>query len=126
VLLPGLQEVVAGARRSGYITTLAGRRRYFGDINSSNFTARGKAERAAVNSVPQGSAADLVKCVMVDLTQQLAACGLGDHVRLLLQVGGGGGVEGVGVWGGVLWCYRVCVCCVAWRSTSQRHTWQCS
>jgi DNA polymerase-1 len=79
--------VVAGCRRTGYITTLAGRRRYFADINSPNFTARGKAERAAVNSVPQGSAADLVKCVMVDLVQQLGAAGLSDHVRMLLQVG---------------------------------------
>ncbi|XP_043217942.1 DNA polymerase theta-like [Amphibalanus amphitrite] len=58
---PFLSRVVADCVRQGYVTTLAGRRRYLPDITSGSPAARGAAERQAVNTTVQGSAADLVK-----------------------------------------------------------------
>ncbi|MBP8668454.1 MAG: DNA polymerase I, partial [Bacteroidia bacterium] len=56
-----MSETLEFARHNGYVKTLMGRRRYLKDINSRNFTVRGFAEREAINSPLQGSAADLVK-----------------------------------------------------------------
>jgi len=53
------------ARKDGYVTTIFNRRRYLKDINSSNHALRSFSERAATNSVIQGSAADLIKVAMV-------------------------------------------------------------
>jgi len=55
------------AREHGYVQTIKGRRRYLKDINSKNFTVRGFAERNAINSPVQGSAADLIKLAMIDI-----------------------------------------------------------
>lgn len=55
------------AREHGYVQTIRGRRRYLKDINSKNFTVRGFAERNAINSPVQGSAADLIKLAMIDI-----------------------------------------------------------
>jgi DNA polymerase-1 len=55
------------AREHGYVQTIKGRRRYLKDINSKNFTVRGFAERNAINSPVQGSAADLIKLAMNDI-----------------------------------------------------------
>ncbi len=53
------------AREHGYVQTLMGRKRWLRDINSSNFTVRGYAERNAINSPIQGSAADMIKLAMI-------------------------------------------------------------
>jgi DNA polymerase-1 len=53
------------ARQHGYVQTIKGRKRYLKDINSQNFTVRGFAERNAINSPVQGSAADLIKLAMI-------------------------------------------------------------
>ena len=55
------------AREHGYVQTIKGRKRYLKDINSKNFTVRGFAERNAINSPVQGSAADLIKLAMIGI-----------------------------------------------------------
>ncbi len=72
---PGLksymEETIAQARKKGYVTTIMGRRRYLRDINSRNGVMRSHAERNAVNTPIQGSAADLIKLAMVNIHQML-------------------------------------------------------
>ena len=79
-----LDETVAQARERGFVQTLLGRRRYLPDLGSRNRTLRSAAERVAVNSVIQGSAADLIKRAMVAIDAALAAGGL--RARMILQV----------------------------------------
>ncbi|WP_371381623.1 DNA polymerase I [Sporomusa aerivorans] len=79
-----IDEVVAGAHRDGYVTTLFGRRRHLPDINSSNFNQRSFAERTAMNTPIQGAAADIIKIAMNKVYDALIAEGL--RSRLLLQV----------------------------------------
>ncbi|WIY84227.1 DNA polymerase I [Propionimicrobium sp. PCR01-08-3] len=79
-----LGEVVAQARRTGYTETLAGRRRYLPDLNSSNRQRREMAERMALNAPIQGSAADIIKIAMIGLDQALISAGL--KSRVLLQI----------------------------------------
>ena len=55
------------AREHGYVQTIQGRKRYLKDINSKNFTVRGYAERNAINSPVQGSAADMIKIAMIHI-----------------------------------------------------------
>ncbi len=62
-----LQECIEHARRYGYVETIMKRRRPITDIDSRNPSMRALAERVAINSVVQGSAADLIKLAMVDL-----------------------------------------------------------
>lgn len=84
-----LQECIEQARARGYVTTILGRRRPIPDIESSNPSRRSLAERLSINSVVQGSAADLIKVAMVDLNRR---CRDGDgdlpagRVRMLLQI----------------------------------------
>jgi DNA polymerase-1 len=78
------EEIVAEARRLGYVTTLLKRRRPIPDIRSPNRQAREFAERAAINSPIQGSAADIIKVAMVKLHHQLLAHGF--RSRMVLQV----------------------------------------
>jgi DNA polymerase-1 len=65
---PGIQQymdsMINFAREHGYVQTLMGRKRWLRDINSSNFTVRGFAERNAINSPIQGTAADMIKLAM--------------------------------------------------------------
>ncbi|MEP6478914.1 MAG: DNA polymerase I [Rhodoglobus sp.] len=79
-----LRSVVAQAKVDGYTTTIFGRRRPFADLNSSNRVLRDNAERQALNSPIQGSAADIIKRAMLGVAADLAEQGLGS--RLLLQV----------------------------------------
>ena len=79
-----LADVVAEARRVGYTSTLLGRRRYLPDLNSGNRQRREMAERAALNSPIQGSAADIIKLAMLEVERGLIAEGLCS--RILLQV----------------------------------------
>lgn len=65
---PGIQaymdQTINFAREHGYVQTLMGRKRWLRDINSANFTVRGFAERNAINSPIQGTAADMIKLAM--------------------------------------------------------------
>lgn len=79
-----MHDVVQDAKRDGYVTTLLHRRRYLPDINSRNFNARSFAERTAMNSPIQGSAADIIKLAMVRFADSEAAKEF--DVELLLQI----------------------------------------
>ena len=79
-----MERVVREARDKGYVETLFKRRREIPDINSRNFNVRGFAERTAINSPIQGSAADILKIAMIQLDQALVAGGY--QTKMLLQV----------------------------------------
>jgi DNA polymerase-1 len=79
-----LDETIAQVRQTGVTRTLFGRERPIPDINSRNTNARGFAERTAVNSPLQGTAADLIKLAMVRIDAALAAGGY--RCAMLLQV----------------------------------------
>jgi DNA polymerase-1 len=68
-----LEECVAFARRHGYVETMLKRRRHIPDIESNQPNRRSLAERTAINSVVQGSAADLIKLAMIDLHRRIRA-----------------------------------------------------
>ena len=84
----GVRDYLAGvvevARKTGYTETILGRRRYLPDLTSDNRQRREMAERMALNSPMQGSAADVIKVAMLGVDRGLAAAGLGS--RMLLQV----------------------------------------
>ena len=79
-----MEEIVATAREQGYVSTLMGRRRYLPDIRHSNFNLRSFAERTAINTPIQGTAADIMKKAMIDVQRALEAAQLKSHI--LLQV----------------------------------------
>ncbi|PPI08918.1 DNA polymerase I [Rathayibacter sp. AY1B8] len=79
-----LRSVVEQARETGYTETIFGRRRPFPDLQSANRVLRDNAERAALNSPIQGSAADIMKRAMIGVQADLDEQGLGS--RMLLQV----------------------------------------
>ncbi|MED5262374.1 MAG: DNA polymerase I [Myxococcota bacterium] len=79
-----LDETMAEAKSCGYVTTLLGRRRYLPDLGSRNRVLRQAAERMAVNTVIQGSEADLIKRAMVAVHEALGEGGL--RSKLVLQV----------------------------------------
>ena len=78
------EETVDSARRNGYVSTLFGRRRYLPDMNHKNRMIRGEAERMAVNTPIQGTAADLIKKAMIRIHDRLRRESL--KTRMLLQV----------------------------------------
>jgi DNA polymerase-1 len=75
---------VAEARETGYVETLSGRRRYFPDLNSGNQNIRGNAERAAINTPIQGTAADMIKLAMIRIDALLRE--KPHRSKMLLQV----------------------------------------
>ena len=79
-----IKETIAKAEKEGFVTTQMGHRRSVPDINSSNRTVRQASERIAVNSVIQGSAAEIVKIAMINIDRALKKQKL--NSRLLLQV----------------------------------------
>ncbi|QEO15904.1 DNA polymerase I [Agromyces intestinalis] len=79
-----LRGVVEQARIDGYTETIFGRRRPFPDLNSPNRVLRENAERQALNSPIQGSAADIIKLAMIGVERSIAEAGL--RSRMLLQV----------------------------------------
>ncbi|QAY73941.1 DNA polymerase I [Agromyces protaetiae] len=79
-----LRSVVEQAKIDGYTETIFGRRRPFPDLNSPNRVLRENAERAALNSPIQGSAADLIKLAMTSTERAIAEAGL--RSRMLMQV----------------------------------------
>src|SRR6185312_1768213 len=66
-----MDDIVADAKMKGYVTTLMNRRRYLPEITSSNFNLRSFAERTAMNTPIQGSAADIIKQAMIEMTKRL-------------------------------------------------------
>ena len=62
-----MDNTIAYAKENGYVQTLMGRKRWLKDINSANFTIRGFAERNAINSPIQGTAADMIKLAMISI-----------------------------------------------------------
>lgn len=79
-----METIVREARDKGYVETIYKRRRELPDINSRNFNVRNFAERTAINSPIQGSAADILKVAMINLDKALTEAGL--STRMLLQV----------------------------------------
>ncbi len=79
-----MDDIVSMARQDGYVTTLLNRRRYLPEITASNFNLRSFAERTAMNTPIQGTAADIIKLAMVQLDQRMASEGV--RSRMLLQV----------------------------------------
>ncbi len=80
-----IEAAIESARERGYARTLAGRRRYLPDLASQNRPIRQAAERMAVNSVIQGTAADVIKRAMVELDADLRS-GVVPSARMILQV----------------------------------------
>ncbi len=78
------QRVLESARTLGYVETLTGRRRYFPDIDNKNFSIRNAAERAAINTPIQGTAADMIKLAMIQIDRALTERRLCS--RMILQV----------------------------------------
>jgi DNA polymerase I len=62
-----MDDTINFAKENGYVETLMGRKRWLKDINSANFTVRGFAERNAINSPIQGTAADMIKLAMIKI-----------------------------------------------------------
>jgi len=78
------ERVIAQATQDGYVTTLFGRRRAVPELRSSNFRNRSLGERLAVNTILQGTAADIIKVAMVSVSRELERRKLAS--RLVLQV----------------------------------------
>ncbi|MBC7950014.1 MAG: DNA polymerase I [Chitinophagaceae bacterium] len=85
---PGIQkymdDTINYAREHGYVQTLMGRKRWLRDINSANFTVRGFAERNAINSPIQGTAADMIKLAMKKVQDAMKKAKM--ESRMILQV----------------------------------------
>jgi DNA polymerase-1 len=79
-----IDDTIARARESGTVRTLLGRLRRLPDLRSPNFQIRSEAERQAMNTPVQGSAADLIKKAMIDLHREIRRRGL--RARLILQI----------------------------------------
>src|SRR6185295_10491446 len=79
-----IDDTVSRARETGYVRTLLGRLRRLPDLKAKNFQVRMEAERQAMNTPFQGSAADLIKKAMIDLHRELAHRGMA--TRLILQI----------------------------------------
>jgi len=79
-----MEKIVEFARKNGFVKTLMGRRRYLRDIDSRNSMARSNAERIAVNTPIQGTAADLIKIAMINIHKAFKAADF--KSKMVLQV----------------------------------------
>jgi DNA polymerase-1 len=79
-----MDDTVREAKETGYVSTFMNRRRYLPDITSRNFNKRSFAERTAMNTPIQGSAADIIKKAMIDLEERLQEEKM--QAKVLLQV----------------------------------------
>jgi DNA polymerase-1 len=88
VQFPGVNQLMAGtiadAHKNGFVTTMFNRRRFLPDINSENQRVREAAERTAINTPIQGTAADMIKIAMINIYRRLQEEKL--QARMLLQV----------------------------------------
>jgi DNA polymerase I len=86
--LPGVrawfEETLARARETGYVTTMYGRRRYLPELNAPPGGSRAQAERIAINTPIQGTAADLIKVAMIRLHDEIRRAGI--DARMVMQV----------------------------------------
>lgn len=78
-----IDKSIQEAKETGYVTTLFGRRRYLPDIHSANSVVRGIAERNAINSPIQGTAADIIKIAMINIHRKLK---VKYKTKMILQV----------------------------------------
>jgi len=85
---PGVRKMIDGsieeARNKGYAITMFGRKRYLPELNSSTIVIRHSAERMAINTPVQGSAADLIKIAMINIAKMIE--GKTEEIRMLLQI----------------------------------------
>jgi DNA polymerase I len=79
-----LNQTIAQARKDGFVQTIYGRKRYLNDINSANAVVRGMAERNAINTPIQGSAADIIKIAMIRIYKEMVKRQL--RSKMILQV----------------------------------------
>lgn len=79
-----IENIIIKAREQGYVTTLLNRRRYLPEVNSSNRNIRGFGERAAMNTPIQGSAADIIKLAMLEVSDKIKKASL--KAKMILQV----------------------------------------
>ena len=79
-----MDDTILFAKENGFVETVSGRRRYLRDINSSNAMIRSAAERTAINTPIQGTAADMIKLAMVGVHQALSEGGF--KTKMILQV----------------------------------------
>lgn len=79
-----METVVEQARKDGFVTTLKGRRRYLRDLDSRNSMVRSHAERNAINTPIQGTAADMIKIAMINIYEAIREEGLG--LKMISQV----------------------------------------
>ncbi len=79
-----IEQTLKDAKQMGYVTTLLGRRRWLPDIRSENATVRQFAERTAINTPIQGTAADLIKIAMINISKCLARERL--NTKMIIQV----------------------------------------
>jgi DNA polymerase-1 len=79
-----MEKSITMARKDGFVQTIMGRRRYLSDINSNNQVVRGMAERNAINTPIQGSAADIIKAAMINIHREFENNRL--ESKMILQV----------------------------------------
>ena len=79
-----MDKNVAFAKEHGYVSTIAGRKRYIRELSSSNFMTRSFGERVAMNMPLQGSSADIIKIAMINVYNRLKKEGL--KSKLILQI----------------------------------------
>lgn len=79
-----MDNMIEKAKQTGYVETIRGRKRYLPDINSKNQTVKGIAERNAINAPIQGSAADIIKMAMINISNRLNREGISS--KMVLQV----------------------------------------
>jgi DNA polymerase-1 len=79
-----MEDIVNSARELGYVKTLVGRKRILRDINSRNGLARSNAERMAINTPIQGSAADMIKLAMIEIHKAMKIAGY--KTKMIMQV----------------------------------------
>ena len=77
-----MDEQLVLARERGYVETIMGRKRYLSDINSANASVRAFAERNAINAPIQGSAADIIKVAMINISKRFAEKGFKSQMTL--------------------------------------------
>jgi DNA polymerase I len=81
-----IEKTISNAKEDGYVETLFGRRRYLPEINSSVVMVRKQAERMAVNTPLQGTAADMIKIAMIKAATEIAVEYKAEDVKMILQV----------------------------------------
>jgi len=79
-----IDKVIADAKETGYVCTMLGRKRPMPDINSPNYGLKSFAERTAINTPVQGTAADIIKVAMINISNELKKKKL--KTKMILQV----------------------------------------